>query len=237
MSFDALAWAAKAKGIRPAEKLVLLGLAECASREGAEAFPSIAALVEFGGLNRKTVIAALDSLIAYGLIAETGKFTGRTKQIKVYRLALETVPKVERFQKRNSSVFSGKESQKRDTDTVKEPVNPIKTHAHEIPVDWEPMPFGEDTQSRKIVDGWPLGEMECQTEQFRSSHGSKRNKFQDWQKAWATWVLNTRKFGIGKQDNGRTNTMAGAGSDAPGIGRTGRAALAAARMLHAAGHG
>ena len=122
MSFGALAWAAKATGIRPAEKLVLLGLAECASRDNGDAYPSVAALVEFAGLNRKTVIAALDSLIFYGLISETGESRGKTNQIKVYRLALETVPKVERSQKRNSPVFSGKESQKRDTDTVREPV-------------------------------------------------------------------------------------------------------------------
>lgn len=119
MSFDALAWAARASGLRPAEKLVLLGLAECADRHTYEAHPSIAALVEFGGLNRKTVIAALDTLGTKGLIAETGECVGKTKQVKVYRLSLETVPKTEPSPKRNSSTFSVKQSQKRDTDTVR----------------------------------------------------------------------------------------------------------------------
>lgn len=120
MSFDALAWAAKAKGLRPAEKLVLLGLAECADRASAEAFPSLASLIEFSGLNRKTVIAALDALCARGLISDTGECVGRTKQIKVYRLHLETVPETERSQKRNSSTFSAEQSQKRNPEPVRE---------------------------------------------------------------------------------------------------------------------
>jgi hypothetical protein len=56
------------------------------------------------------------------LIADSGERTGKTLQIKAYRLALETVPKTEQSQKRNSSDFSRKQSQKRDTDTVREPV-------------------------------------------------------------------------------------------------------------------
>jgi hypothetical protein len=122
VSFDALAWAAKAKGIRPAEKLVLLGLAECASREGGLAFPSIAALIEFSGLNRKTVIGALSALVERRLIAETGDTVGKTAQIKVYRLIMETVPKTELLDSTENGTLSAKQSQKRDTDTVKEPV-------------------------------------------------------------------------------------------------------------------
>jgi len=121
MSFDALAWAAKAKGIRPAEKLVLLGLAECASREGGLAFPSIAALIDFSGLNRKTVIGALSTLVERGLIAETGDTVGKTSQIKVYRLIMERVPKKEPLDSPENGTLSAKESQKRDTDTVREP--------------------------------------------------------------------------------------------------------------------
>lgn len=122
MSFDALAWAAKAKGLRPAEKLVLIGLAECAHRQTNECFPSLAALVEFSGLDRKTVVSALSRLVDLRLIEPTGERAGRTRQIVVYRLALETIPKVERSQKRNSSDFPSKASQKRDTEPLREPL-------------------------------------------------------------------------------------------------------------------
>ncbi len=122
MSWDALSWAAKQRVGKAADKLVLLALAERHNPESGVAYPSVAWLAEFGSLNRKTVIAALDRLEAAGLIADSGERKGKTLQIKAYRLALETVPKTEQSQKRNSSTFSFKESQKRDTDTVREPV-------------------------------------------------------------------------------------------------------------------
>lgn len=122
MSFDALAWAARCNPGSPALKLVLLGLAECAQRDTCKAWPSIAALHEFTCLNRKTIIAALDDLEAQGLITATSERQGKTRQVKVYFLHLETVPKTEQSQKRNSSTFSVKQSQKRDTEPVREPV-------------------------------------------------------------------------------------------------------------------
>ena len=112
MSFDALAWAAKQKAGSSGAKLVLLGLAECAGRKDALAFPSIAELVEFSDLNRKSVITNLAKLEAIGLIEDTGNCVGRTKQIKIYRLCLETVPKTEQSQKRNSTDFSANSPKK-----------------------------------------------------------------------------------------------------------------------------
>jgi hypothetical protein len=92
--------------------------------------------------------------------------------------------------------------------------------AHELPIEWEPSEFAQGSESRKVVDSWPPGELPVQVEMFKAQHGKKGDKFLDWQKAWSTWVLNTRKFGIGRQSNGRI--------DAPvGIGRTEAAAIAA----------
>lgn len=128
MSFDALAWAAKCRPGSPAKKLVLFALAECAQRDGSRSFPSVPALVEFTSLNRKTIIVALAQLQAQNLISDTGERVGRTKQIRVFQLHIETVPKAEQSQKRNSPVFSRKASQKRDTDTLREPVSSDATH-------------------------------------------------------------------------------------------------------------
>lgn len=76
--------------------------------------------------------------------------------------------------------------------------NKIKTP---IPDDWQPKEFGEGTQSKAVVDGWPDGELAVQVEQFKANHRSKGNTFHDHQDAWSTWVLNTRKFGVGKPAN------------------------------------
>jgi hypothetical protein len=121
MSFDALAWAAKQRTGSSGTKLVLMGLAECASRKDALAFPSLAELAEFSDLDRKSIIANLDALECGNFISDTGERVGRTKQIKVYRLHLESIPQTEQFQKRNSTVFSAK-SPKNGTRNKSEPV-------------------------------------------------------------------------------------------------------------------
>jgi hypothetical protein len=107
---------------RAADKLILLALAERHNPESGVAYPSVAWLAEFGSLDRKTVMASLDRLEAIGLISDSGQRFGKTLQVKAYSLHLGTVPKTEQSQKRNSPDFPEKQSQKRDTDTVLEPV-------------------------------------------------------------------------------------------------------------------
>lgn len=122
MSFAALAWAAKQKTGGLATKSVLLALANYADEHGC-AYPSTAAIAAFGEMDHKTATTALDRLVEAGLIADTGEREGRTKQVKVYRLALESPPNAEAFQKRKPSGFSVEDPQKRGTDTVREPVS------------------------------------------------------------------------------------------------------------------
>lgn len=119
MSFAALAWAGKCKPGSASRKLVLLALADRHNDEADGAYPSIAWLVEFTDLNRKTVINALSELEASGFISDSGERKGDTRQIKLYRLNIESIPKTEQSQKRNSSEKCAEQSQKRDTDTVR----------------------------------------------------------------------------------------------------------------------
>lgn len=181
MSFDALSWAAKQRCGSSGAKLVLLGLAECAGRKDALAFPSIAELIEFSSLNRKSIIANLAKLEALGLIQDSGEKVGRTKQIKVYRLCLETVPKTEPSQIRNSTVFSAKSTE----NGTRNKVEPVSSEAkassprakfpppHNVGEDqWRAFrgqrkkPLNERSYlllCNKLVklaeDGWPPGEM------------------------------------------------------------------------------
>ncbi len=205
MSFDALAWAAKQRPGSSSRKLILLALAECASRGEAECWPSIDALCEFSALNRKTVINALRELEAGGYIADTGKRLGATRQIPVYRLSLESVPKAEQSQNRNSSVFSVKQSQNRDTEPVrnqsdnKPPFIPPKekpAKGRRLPQDWEPdddkVP---DTLISRIVATIPDGHrgawLDETLEAFRaywlSKAGAGAVKL-DWDLTWHNWL-------------------------------------------------
>lgn len=149
MSWETQSWAAQQRPGSSSAKLVLLGLASCADANHC-AYPSIDWLCEFSNLNRKTVISALQRLEEAGcaLIEDTGDRRGRTKQVKVYRLRAnsvfraaglhsdpksEIVPKAEQFRKRNSSGFSSKQSQKRDTEPFREPIPPSSPDGEETP--------------------------------------------------------------------------------------------------------
>jgi hypothetical protein len=82
MSLPAITWAFK-QNLRPAERFVLVALADCANDES-RAFPSIKALVAKTGHGRRTVLWALQRLKNLGLIEDTGERLGRTKQVKIY---------------------------------------------------------------------------------------------------------------------------------------------------------
>lgn len=121
MSSEALAWAFKVNLKPSALKFTLVALCECANYKTGRIFPSIAHIEEITGQNRKTIISNIAELERLGFISDTGERAGTTKQIKVYEVPTQTVPKTEQSQKRNSSVFTQKQSQKRDTEPSREP--------------------------------------------------------------------------------------------------------------------
>lgn len=92
-----------------------------------------------------------------------------------------------------------------EPDTEPEEESNDKTRACAIPNDWEPKQFGEGTQSRKIVDSWDEETLATNVEHFIAHHRKLESKFKDWQSAWSTWVLNSKKFGGNKFNGKRTN--------------------------------
>lgn len=90
-----------------------------------------------------------------------------------------------------------------------------------IPEDFAPTQFGIGTQGREIVDGWPPGEQSAQIEAFISHHKAHGKLMSDWQSAWSTWVINSRKFG--KSNNG---TGINANRPEPELNTVAQAALA-----------
>lgn len=198
MSFAALAWASKATPGSAPRKLVLLALSDRHNTEDGLAWPSIKWLVEWTDLNRKTIITALQDLEAAGFIADSGVRKGATMQVKAYRLNLETVPKAEQSQKRNSSEKSQEQSHKRDTDTVRNRVSEAKASKtksdewHSLPVDWAPTrAFSANTQS--CVDSWPPGALESELESFGAWAANAppvkgKGLKKDWDDAFGNWI-------------------------------------------------
>lgn len=230
MSWETQSWAAKQRPGSASAKLVLLGLASCADQNHC-AFPSIQWLCDFSDLNRKTVIAALQRLEEgmFPLITDTGDRRGRTGQVKVYRISVldsadngvrldrdpasmpaeETVPKAEQFQKRNSSSFGSKQSQKRDTEPFREPNPPSSPNGDDPPKpkksvrsegekfalapDWQaPDPDTLPPEVATLVRKWPSGAYAVQCANFRNhwSEIDRRKRTQGgWRATLANWLV------------------------------------------------
>jgi hypothetical protein len=168
----ALIWAGRQSLDRPLHKLVLLAIADHADKQTAECYPSVAALCEWTGCDRKTIIAATAALEAARLLIDTGSRRGKTGQVKVYRLAIETVPEtasltetVPKTAPLKSTVFPTKQSQKRDTEPPKEPSpteSSTPTERRErnpksfVPPDWVPMePWNGWIEMRRSIGKRP----------------------------------------------------------------------------------
>lgn len=194
MSSEATAWAFRQNIPASAVKFTLVALCECANFDTGMIYPSIARITEMTGQNRKTIIANVAKLEAMGLLVDTGERTGQTKQIKVYRVSMQTVaatvPKVEQSQKRNSSVFTRKQSQKRDTEPSREPSSKSNI-ARALPADWKPV---LTAASQAIVSRWPPGRLETELDAFRDHAADKGRTSKDWQAAFRTWITNSEKW-------------------------------------------
>lgn len=188
MSFDALAWAAKQNPGNSRAKLVLLGLAECASRPEAMAFPSTAALVEFSSLDRKTVVKALDALEAGGFIADTGKRMGRTGQVKVYQLLLSEESQKrdslkgshishERLPKTGHGISKGTSTSGAKAPSVSRAIGQIDIAS-----------FQSEAESWATVEmSWTLGQARAELDRFMDSALAADRRYVDWKAAWRNW--------------------------------------------------
>jgi DNA-binding Lrp family transcriptional regulator len=211
-----------------ARKAVMVLLADKASDDGTGIWASKQRMAEEIGASKQTIIATIKSLRADGLIAEIGQRkspNGYTVEYAINVTALRRLPVVKSHQDDQSESLTGQaalpvkeadptgqaalpDQSSTLTQTPLNPPEPTKdkntqTRAHVLPANWWPREFGANTQSRAVVDGWPPGELERQVEHFTAHHRGKGNRFTDWQDAWSTWALNSRRFGNGRpQRNG-----------------------------------
>lgn len=114
MSVEAITWALKEPITHSSMKFVLVVLANCASPDECEAYPSTAYLAEATAQDRKTVQANIKRLIEMGYIVDTGGRKGRTRQVIIYRINCPGF----------GPVIRAEEDQKREP--LKRPVFPVK---------------------------------------------------------------------------------------------------------------
>jgi hypothetical protein len=97
MGYQVVAWAFDQEIKSSSVKFVLVAMAEEASNETCLAFPSISHICSRTSQDRKTVIAAINQLLAMRLITDTGRRAGTTQRVKVYLFPgpFKTVPKKE----------------------------------------------------------------------------------------------------------------------------------------------
>lgn len=197
--------AAWAVDLPASEKLVLIALADCANDEG-HCWPGIKSLCAKTGKSERSLQASIKSLCASGQLTRheiIGKGCNYLVHPRKICAPAETAPPQKLQEPPQKLRHTPADSAGKPSLNRKEP-SPTKLRA--IPVGWQPIDFGEGTESRKVVDGWPPGEKQAQLEQFLAHHGSKNNSFSDPQKAWSTWVLNTRKWGIGRHERSHNPT-------------------------------
>jgi hypothetical protein len=195
VSVEAITWALRQPISQSSAKFVLVVLANCASADSGLAWPSVAYLSSATGQDRKTVVANLARLQEWGLIEDTGKRAGTTKQIVMYRLICGpdlfvseekrngsengTVPKKE--QSRNvgkGSRFSAEESQKRDTEpslTNKNPNSSAQRSASRFDEFYQAYP--KRVGRKRALEAWQIQGLEDLAEKLISD--VKRRALED----------------------------------------------------------
>jgi hypothetical protein len=199
--------------IKPSSvKFVLVSLGDNAQHDGL-AWPSIAALSQKTGQDRKTVIAALDKLELMGYLADSGRRTGKTGQVKVYKFNFTrtkdaesgTVPKTEQFQNSqetvpkspdNSTVFPAK-STENGTRNPQEPKEEPKgnpqaaSRGKRLQAEWLlPKKWGEWALAE--YPGWDADKVRTIATVFKNYWIAKSGKDAtkvDWFATWQNWCI------------------------------------------------
>lgn len=167
------------------EKLVLLALADCANDEGL-CWPSIATLERKTNAGRRTVQRSIRALESAGILKRQ-EVPG--KGCKYYITLRQTDTGAGKSPVPESAPTGATVAPKPSRTTSNK-------RASAIPDNWKPEPFAVGTKSHQAMASWSADDLAAQIEHFTAHHRGKGSKFVDWQSAWATWVLNSRKWGV-----------------------------------------
>lgn len=168
------------------QKIVLLALADSANDEG-HCWPSMATLVKKCSKGERTIQGVIKQLVDAGHLTRKEV---RGKGCNYYVHPRKDCAPADTAPPQRTAKTPAATADKPSRTIIKKNIN-----AHEMPDDWQPMSFKVGSASRDIVDSWPPGIYVTTLESFVAYHRSRGNKFKNWQEAWSTWVLNSRKFG------------------------------------------
>lgn len=224
MSWPAVGWALGQQAPSSAAKFLLVMLADAASIGDWLSWPSVAYLSDATQQDRKTVLSNLQKLQQANLIAPHGK-TGRTRQIAVWKLPVTVPNKAPKAPKNGtlstdqtvpvlpakSPSFPAKESQKRDTEPVIDPVNEPKdkereraSRAARSPVKTSlPNDFGISERVQKWAAEKGFGDLPAHLEHFMGWARASGHIKADWDEAFMNairgdWIeIRGRKGGKG----------------------------------------
>jgi hypothetical protein len=177
------------------DKIVLLALADNANDDGL-CWPGMAHLVAKCSKGERTIQASIKRLVTLGHLTRQ-EILGKGCKYTVHP-------------RRNCTPAKSSPPQKLTKTPAKSAGKPSRTtiktkgkRASVLPDGWVPSEFGKASKSFAIVDGWSVDELTEHIERFTAHHTARGNKFPDWQAAWSTWVLNTKKFEQGRKNGNR----------------------------------
>ena len=175
MSVEAITWALRQKVGRSSTKHVLTLMANCASAPAHRSYTSIAYLVQVSELDRKTVIAAITKLEELGLISDTGERTGRTGQIVVYQIHIQSVDNYEQGTKKRNRTGNG---------TVPRTARKVAENGLEESQKWS----GSGPKTGHVTEGT---DQEQNRTEARVKRAGVSIELPDWlpEKSWEDWLV------------------------------------------------
>lgn len=207
MSIEALNWALNYKLEEPAQKAVLIGIANHANPNG-EAWPSIDRLALYSGFAESTVRRAIKALVASGLLTVNER-EGRSH---VYRLIQFKGCQDDR----GVTVTGVSPRQGRGVTVTPEPLRTIipqkkDRHATRLPSDWQP----SEALLAWVSTEFPQIEVTHEAAQFRDYWLASGGTKLDWSAAFRTWIRRARPMGAARPSPVRHSpaTMADANRD------------------------
>lgn len=178
------------------EKIVLLALADCANDEG-KCWPSIATLCRKTNASERTVQRSITALEKAGHLSRR-QVVGKGCKYAIHPRQSDTPATL-------APPSQGREPPPHGHPTPAT-VAPKPSMNHQEPLKhtrracvmpdyWQPVAFGKGSKCAAVAGQWSKDDLEANLEHFTKHHRGKGNRFVDWQDAWETWVLNSRRWG------------------------------------------
>lgn len=162
----------------PTEKIVLLALADQASDEGRQCWPSVARIARRCGLAHRTIRDALGRLEAKGHLTRDHR-DGATTDYRIHPDM--SAPRAMDAAGRPTA----------DAPGATLASLPPSRGASRVPADFTPVATGK---TGAAAARWLPGRLAAELEQFTDYHRARGTLSFDWQASWRSWVRKTQRW-------------------------------------------